>query len=231
MNPIVIGLGITIIVLIYILYTFYNTKAKTLSSTASLKATNPSITSISEPTSTRYAYGIWVYVNSWGDNTNNKVIFSRANNMSVYLSPSAPTLNCDIYMSDASTKTIQITDNFPLQRWVYIIISLDNQFLDCYLDGKLVKSSRLYSVSNSTIIIPATPSSDTATSPVVLGSTNPFDAVISKFTRWTNPMDPGTAWSTYLSSNSSSFFGSLKSYGASLNILKDNSSYANLQLF
>jgi hypothetical protein len=231
MNPIVIGLGITIIILIFILYTFYNTKSNTLSSTASLKATNPSITSISEPTSTRYAYGIWVYVNSWGDNSNKKVIFSRANNMSVYLSPSSPILNCDIVMSDTTTKTIQITDNFPLQRWIYIIISLDNQFLDCYLDGKLVKSSRLYSVSNSTIIIPATPSSDTATSPIVLGSSNPFDAVISKFTRWTNPMDPGTAWTTYLSSNSSSFFGSLKSYGASLNILKDNSNYANLQLF
>ena len=230
MNPIVIGLGITILVLLYLLYIYYNTTSNTLSSTASLKVVNPSITSISEPTSTRYAYGIWVYVNSWNNNNINKVIFSRSNNISVYLTPSSPTLNCDVTMSNNTTKTIQITDNFPLQRWVYVIVSLDNQYLDCYLDGKLVKSSRLYSTYAGGTIIPATPGSST-TSPIVLGSSTPFDAVISKFTRWTTPMDPATAWSTYLSSNSSSFFGSLRSYGASLNILKDNSSYANLQLF
>jgi hypothetical protein len=230
MNPIVIGLGITILVLLYLLYTYYNTKSKTLSSTASLKATNPSITSISEPTSTTYAYGIWVYVNSWNNNNIEKVIFNRPSNIKVYLSASSPTLNCDVTMSDASIKTIQITDNFALQRWVHIIVSLDNQYLDCYLDGKLVKSSRLYSVTNSTTIIPATPGSS-STSAIVLGSSTPFDAVVSKFTRWTSPMDPETAWKTYLSTNSSSMFGSIGSYGASINILKDSSKYANLQLF
>lgn len=231
MNPIVIGLGILIVVLLYLLYTYYYTTSKTLTTNASLKVSNPSITTINDPTSARYAYGIWVYVNSWSDNTNIKTIFSRANNIKVYLSPNATTLNCDIYMSNASTKTITITDNFPLQRWVYIIVSLDNQFIDCYLDGKLVKSSRLYSVYAGGTIIPATPGSDAATSPIVLGSSIPFDAVVSKFIRWNTPMDPETAWKTYLSSNSTSIFGTLNTYGASINILKDNSKYANLQLF
>jgi hypothetical protein len=37
-----------------------------------------------------------------------------------------------------------ITDNFPLQKWVYIIISVDNQYVDAYLDGKLIQSHRFY---------------------------------------------------------------------------------------
>jgi hypothetical protein len=229
MNFIVIGLGITIIVLLYLLYTYYNTSSKALLKTASLKASNPSITSISEPRSSRYAYGIWTYVNSW-DNTNTKVIFSRANNLKLYLSASEPSLYCDVYMNDGSTKTTLITDNYLIQRWVHIIISLDNQFLDCYLDGKLVKSSRLYGTSKTPTSTPAIPPSDTT--PIIIGSSNPFDAVVSNFVRWTNPMDPDTAWKTYLSGNGLQTLGSsFNSYGAKLNIMQNNTNYANLQLF
>jgi hypothetical protein len=45
-------------------------------------------------------------------------------------------------------------------------------------------------------------------------------------------MDPETAWKTYLSSNTTqSIGGSLNSYRANLNILQNNTNYANLQLF
>ena len=230
MNPIVIGLGIIIVILLYLLYTYYNTTSNTLIATASLKVANPDITSISDAKSGRYAYGIWLYVNSW-DNTNLKTIFSRSNSIKLYLNNSSPTLKCDILMSDGTTKTTIITDNFPIQRWVYVIVSLDNQFLDCYLDGKLVKSTRLYGTDTTATATPQTPPADTV--PIKLGNLNslPFDAVVSKFTRWTKPMDPQTAWSTYLSTNSSSTLGSFQSYGANLNIVKDKMNYANLQLF
>jgi hypothetical protein len=230
MNFIVIGLGITIIVLLYLLYTYYTTSSKALVSTASLKVSNPSITSISESTSTRYAYGIWLYVNSW-DNTNTKTIFERSNNIKLFLGKTTPSLYCDIYMSDGTTKSILVTDNYPIQRWVHIILSLDNQFLDCYLDGKLIKSSRLFGTSKSNTAVPATPPGDST--PITIGSSSTqFDAVVSKFVRWTKPMDPETAWKTYLSSNTTQMLGgSMNSYSAKLNILQNNASYAKLQLF
>jgi len=43
---------------------------------------------------------------------------------------------------------ILITNNYPIQKWCYIVISVDNNFIDCYLDGKLVLSQKTY-VSNS----------------------------------------------------------------------------------
>jgi hypothetical protein len=36
--------------------------------------------------------------------------------------------------------TTTITTNFPLQKWVQVIISIDNYLLDLYLDGKLMNS-------------------------------------------------------------------------------------------
>ena len=317
MNTTLIILGVIIAILIYVLYYFYApSNATVLSSKANLNAANPPITSINAPTNTRYGYGIWVYVNSW-NSTTDKIIFSRSNNITLRLDKSKPSLYCDVTMNDGKTvhKTL-ITDNFPLQKWVFVIVSVDNQFLDCYLDGKLVKSTRLYqykdrggwhghegfrstwgrnkdgssqgapqpgapsqyiapspsSQSNSpssspspeassnpsfsrsspspapssgspapapaggqgqnTILIPAVPPSETT--PIILGSNKPFDAVVASFTRWSSPVDPQTAWNSYTGGNTPgglSRLGNLGSYGANLSILQNNSEYSKITLF
>jgi len=231
MNITLIILGIVLIILVYVLYTYSTSgSGSSLTTTASLKATNPPITSINSPTSVNYAYGIWIYVNTW-DNNVKKIIFSRNNNISVYLDTMTPSLKCDITMSNSSVQTILITDNFPIQKWVYIIVSVDNQIVDAYLDGKLVKSQRVYvpATARSPELMPMTPP-DLST-PIILGS-NPFDAVVSKFNRWTSPMDPQTAWNNYLSGNgSTSYASSLSSFNANLSILKDNVIYSKFSLF
>jgi len=202
-----------------------------LSDNASLTTTSPPITAINSPTNTRYAYGIWVYVNSW-DNTKEKVIFSRKDNISLTLDTNKPSLYCNVTMSDTTTinKTL-ITDNFPLQKWVFVIVSIDNQFLDCYLDGKLVKSTRLYrgADTGSIVLLPAIPPKETT--PIILGST-PFDAVVASFTRWITPMDPQTAWNAYMAGNSNgSIMPNISSFGANLFIVKNNLAYSNVKLF
>ena len=326
MNITLIILGVIIAILIYVLWYYYSPgNSSVLSSKANLNATNPPITSLNSPTNTRYGYGIWVYVNSW-NNQNDKIIFSRDKNIKLRLDKSKPSLYCDITMSDGTTesKTL-ITDNFPLQKWVFVIVSVDNQFLDCYLDGKLVKSTRLYqhkgakghegfiegwntwgrngdgssrgnrqpgssgsstpssgsssgsstpssgsstpssgssspssgssspssgssspssrasgsstpaSGSNNvqqTILIPAVPPSETT--PVILGSNKPFDAVVASFTRWSSPVDPQTAWNAYTGGNTPTGLGklgNLGSYGANLSILQNNSEYSKITLF
>lgn len=233
MNTTLIILGVIIAILIYVLwYYYYPSNSAVLSQKANLNAANPDITSLNNPTNTRYGYGIWIYVNSW-NNQNDKIIFSRAKNITLRLDKSSPTLYCDIVMSDGTTvnKTM-ITDNFPLQKWVYVIVSIDNQFLDCYLDGKLVKSTRLYQKKGNTTLIPLVPPSETT--PIKLGSSIPFDAVVASFTRWSSPVDPQTAWSTYIGGNTPTGLGkmgNLGSYGANLSILQNNSEYSKITLF
>jgi hypothetical protein len=240
MNSVVIILGIVIIVLIYVLYKYYSNTASTLQSTqTSLNTVTPPITKLSSPTNTRYSYGIWLYVNSWDPNVN-KTIFSRAGNLRVYLSKTTPTLNVDISMSDNTNQTMIVTDNFPLQKWVYIIVSVDNQFIDIYLDGKLVKSQRFYSPATSAgtnALMPKIPSDLTV--PVFLGNSDVsagpftvFDAYIAQFYRWAVPMDPQTAWNYYMAGNGqSTVTGALSAYGANLQILQNNVAQSTYQLF
>lgn len=230
MNYIAIILAIIIVSLLYFLYVYIYASQSTLTQNASLKTTT-TITTINKPTNTRYAYGIWVYVNSW-NNLNKKVIFSRNNNISLYLDQNKPSLYCDITMNKAekvplSTTTL-ITDNFPIQKWVYVILSVDNQFLDCYLDGKLVKSSRIYVVDSvkKMTYIPLAPS---ATTPILLGAI-PFDAAVSRFNRWTHPMDPQTAWDNYMKGNGNRSIMSA-TYGADLSIKQNNLEFSKINLF
>jgi hypothetical protein len=238
MNYYLIILGILIVLLIVFLYYFvYTTNNKVLSVQANLKVSNPAITSINNPTSRRYAYGIWIYVNSW-DNTRDKTIFTRENNITLKLAATSPTLICSIITDNPTTPSIEtpITDNFPLQKWVFVVLSIDNQFLDCYLDGKLVRSSKIQTqlTGNNTngamtTYIPKTPSEST---PVQLGTN--VDIVIASFTRWSAPVDPQTVWSEYAKGNNNSFmsrFTNMKSYGANISILQNNMEYSKINLF
>ena len=92
MNGIAIILAIVVILLFYILYRFFMLKSTELTSTASLLEQNPKISIENKPTSTRYSYGIWIYVNSW-DSSIDKTIFERTNNIKLYFSKAAPVLN------------------------------------------------------------------------------------------------------------------------------------------
>lgn len=220
MNYRIVALGIILLLLIYVLYWYVFNRNVSLSSSKTLYSVNTPITSISSPTSYIYSYGIWVYVNSWDSNIV-KTIFSRDQNIKLYLGKSEPTLNCNINLNNR-VESVEITDNFPMQKWVHIIVSLDNDFFDAYIDGKLVKSVKLQNIVK-------TPS---ATAPIILGSiqsTGVFDAYVSKFVRWTFAMDPQTAWNNYMAGNGSSTFFS--NYNANLTILQNNAEYQKVNLF
>ena len=114
-------------------------------------------------------------MNSW-DTSKEKVIYHRNENIKVYFDNIAPVLKCDITMNSGGVKTIEITDAFPLQKWTQIIVSADNQYVDAYIDGKLVKSSRIYDeTSTEGIDTPKVPLS-TSTSMQLGGG---YDAYVS----------------------------------------------------
>jgi hypothetical protein len=232
MNLVAIILAIVVILLFYVLYNFFLLKSTELTKTASLNAKNPSIKIENSPTSLRYAYGIWIYVHSW-DSSIEKTIYSRTNNIKVYFDKTSPILKCDITMDNEASNTLEITDNFPLQKWTHIMVSVDNQYVDSYIDGKLIKSGRMYTSkiagtdgSNAT-----TPKSPTDVD-MILGGETTFDAYISKFQHWDKPTDPQTAWNTYNEGNGQ---GSMKnfvsSYGIDLSILKDNVEQSKYKIF
>ena len=224
MDTITIILIVAILVLLYVLYAYFTDSSSELVPTASLLTQVQAISNISGPKNTRYAHSVWIYVNTWDNNTD-KVIFSRADNLKLYLDKTSPVLKLDVTMNDttSSTETMIITNNFPLQKWVNVTISMDNQFADAYIDGKLVRSQRFFkkTADNNSAITDIPTGKEI---PVYLGNTGGnFDAYATKFKRWTTPIDPETAWDIYMKGNGSSKMASaLNDIGIDLSILQNN---------
>jgi hypothetical protein len=211
-----IVLGIIIIILIYTLYVFFVAKSSVIGSSVSLKDSNDSITEINSGQSTRYSYGIWVYVNTW-DATREKTIFERKENIRVWLAKDEPSLYFTITCvgtngSSLTDQNILITDNFSIQKWVYIVVSADNTIIDAYLDGKLVNSTKLETSPNQ-------PASAT-NAPIEYGSG--WDCYVAGLQNWSTPIGPQEVWDNYMASNDNSLSRFFGSYTMDVAVNKDN---------
>ena len=222
MEPVTIILGVIIILLVYFLYINY-WKQNVLFEKINLNNSVPNITyaSLSNPGSTRYSYGLWVYVNSW--NTSQKNIISRGNDFSLYLDQTSPILWCKIGVKpDASSANIIITNNFPIQKWTHVIVSVDNNIIDFYIDGKLLLSKQINGipvVSTADISFGGS-SISTASATTAPANSSAPDIFLAKVYRWVYPMDPQSAWNEYLSGNGQSLL--IPNYNVQLELLKDN---------
>ena len=232
MNTLAFVLGIVIVILIYILYKFFSQKATTLVETSSLNETQDAITIKNSPTSTKYSYAVWIYINSWytssqASTNTGKKIFARSNNLELYFENNSPVLKCRVTTENSGEETTSsseefiVSKNFPLQKWTQVIVSADNQYFDCYIDGKLVTSVRVHNPS-----IPA------STATMFLGGGTLFDAYVSKFQHWAEANSPQTAYESYLAGNGqTTLFQQLAAYGLDVTVLKDNIEYSRFNLF
>lgn len=219
MNFVVILLGILVILLLYYLYTTYMVTSSKLSSYLDLNKSNTAIqySTLASRDSQRYSYGVWIYVNSW-NSTNKKPIISRgttsAPDFKLEIGDTTTTLTCIIGDTQSS---IKITDNFPLQKWTYVIVSIDSQIVDFYLDGKIVKSMKLTYVPK------------VSKSNIEIGDKTLPDIYLASLNRWPTPMDPQTAWNNYLQGNglpNTSTGTNLK-----LSVLQDNITQKTFSLY
>jgi hypothetical protein len=189
MDTLVIILIIVIIVLIYFLYRT-SKKASTNNKTTlyNLNTNTATVNSadLTNPKSQRFSYSAWIFVNSW-NNTIQKNIYKNSSGLiSLDLAASIPTLSTRIGTSPTPTD-ITITQNFPIQKWVYVVISVDSQTVDCYLDGKLLKSTQLS--------VPPTLSDNYSI------SFGKFDAYVTGFKYEATPLNPQQVWSNYMAGN------------------------------
>ena len=78
------------------------------------------------------------------------------------------------------------------QKWTYITVSVDNSYVDSYLDGKLVKSIKIEGLQSSH-----------TDANVYLGGKviTPSDIQVSNFLRWTNALTPQDVWNEFNKGN------------------------------
>ena len=145
--------------------------------------------------SNNYAYSIWFYVNDWQYKfSDKKNLIKRTTNGAEQ--KSNPYIYLDKYSNDIIIKITTVNNgdnentcsvrNFPLQRWVNLIISLNGRTLDVYLDGKLVRTCILSGVAKAM-----------GESDIELTPNGGFAGWTSRLKYWANPLNPQDAYNVY----------------------------------
>jgi hypothetical protein len=203
MDKIIIVLIIVIIILIYFLYRT-SKKASTMNTSVlyNLNNSTPVINSadLTNPKSQSFSYSTWIFVNSWNNTIAKNVLTNSSGLIRLDLGTTTPTLTTQIGTNDK----IYITQNFPIQKWVYVVVSVDSQTVDCYLDGKLLTSTKLNN-------LPAITDSYT----VSFGN---FDAYVTGFKYESKPLNPQQVWSNYMKGNG--YTGG--KFGVNVSLTKDD---------
>ncbi len=224
-------LGVVLVVVIY--YFMYNSGSTVLSNKLDLGIVQPPIPVASlglNPASPRYSIEMWMYVYNF--NGSSTYIVSRAakeatnanllKNIGIKIDGASPKLTLEYTVPDTTPSSFKqeskvITDNLPLQTWVHLIVSVDNTFVDVYMNGKLVKSFQ------DKIQAP----SDTAT--MDYGVVNCY---LAKLARTTSATDPQSAWDKYIAGNGENPLAKyLASFGLSLTLQKNNQDYSKVTIF
>jgi len=133
-----------------------------------------------------------------GDTINNLYIIQSVvkststnvvNSLTSFIIPTPSTYEFDL--------AVVMVENFPIQKWVNLIISFYGTTLDIYLDGKLAR----------TVVLPnIVYANNISSSNVVLTPNGGFDGLTSKFQYFANALNPTQAWDIYTKGYSNNMF-------------------------
>lgn len=181
--------------------------------------------------SSNFTYSTWFYVNDWNyrfgepkvllgrlDDNNNgspSIVFdAMENNITVMVS---------CYPQQTDAKSVQhqcVVKNFPLQKWVNLIISVYGRTLDVYIDGKLVR----------TCVMPGVAKMNTKSN-IVVTPNGGFNGWTSNFMYWDNSTNPQEAYNIYKGGFGGSLLGNLfNKYRIKFAFLTDNKEVSSIEI-
>jgi hypothetical protein len=130
-------------------------------------------------------------------------------------------------------------DAFPIQKWVYVVVSVSSNFVEAYINGKFVTA---VNINNNTTygingvyqaLAPKDPNSGATFSFGGQGSTmddgtirqNGCQVVLSQLSRWDTPLSSGDVYNNYLKGNgeSTSIWG--PSYHFNISLSQNQNTY------
>jgi hypothetical protein len=127
--------------------------------------------------SDEFSYGMWLNINKLEQN--NIMLFNRKDELKIFIENSALKIN-------RGTNDYEIMSNFPLQKWVHVIVTVENiktekSFVNAYIDGKMVRSYQIPYIKG-------------AETKVELGN---LDAKLVGLKRWKYPLNPAMVLNEY----------------------------------
>jgi len=215
-------LGVICFILFIYFLSWYMGNTSTLSSNFADGATSLEVpaASISDGNATSYTFSAWIYVKEWSA-LSPKTIFKRGTDQpSMKMKQFENTVDIKLKLINGTTLTVSV-ENVPLQKWTNLVMTVSDQSLDVYLDGKLVKTKVLEGSSPSI-------ATDLA---VFLTPDGGFNGFTSRFKYWSEALNPQEVWNVYTSGPGgnflTNFFGS---YKLQLNFIKGTETKASITI-
>jgi hypothetical protein len=193
------------------------------------------------PSSTDFTYSTWIYVNNWNTKLGkDKIILQRKSSGDKF----SPQLKLDDYKNDLTITTSYSSgsggtsgrstisnqeckvNNIPLQKWIHILITVNNRALDTYIDGKLVKTCIIDGPPNVTgnTNVDICPKNGTS-------GKSGFDGFIAKVRYYSRALNPREVYELYKEGYSNSMLGNLfNRYKLKFSYIKDNEEVGSLEL-
>ncbi len=201
--------GIVLIIILYLVY-IYAFKNSRDSLIAAQSTDNKIVIKKKIKNEINCTYSLWLFVSQWKSDPNPKHIMTRevdggGYSPTVYFDGNVNNMHID-FSSDNSSDNIQIND-FPLQSWTNLIISINTNVVDIYINGKLIRSATLSKPpdqpSNNLylgIFNPKSswPNPSSNSDGLIQPELMPFVGFLSTVTYISGPITPDTAWSIYM---------------------------------
>jgi len=240
MNIVIIILGIVVVLLSYYIYRLLTAPPSYINNTYLGQDSIPTIkpSTITDPYSSSYTVGFWVFVNTFSQDiskaSNNGYFLTYGNDLSgkgsltsnvcaFSMDATTPTMHTHVLYGpkdDLKIQKITISDNFPIQTWTYVLVTVNNYYADCYVNGKLVVSSQLNGPS-ATI-----PQDDKNPPTLTLFGNTKVDVYITGLFWVKTPVDPQTAWNYYNQGNGNATGSGVSStYHLEVELTKDATVY------
>jgi len=215
-----------LVVIIYLFYVYFIATTNRIVNSLYLNQTggNLDTTITTSPTVTSFSVGLWIYFNSWNTGTSKNIIKMKTDKgnqfLSLDLGDTKPELSTTVTIPESAVPKIIITENFPVQKWVYVIVSVSGSIVDCYLDGRLISS---YQLGGSGSIGVA------GSQAIVVSYGKNVDAYIYNFERYLYPMDTSTAQTKYYYGAPTASTGN--AYNVTVSVTKGGSPITSGSLF
>ena len=250
MNYLIIILAIIVILLVYYIYTVV-TATPVVGKNIDL--TQPPVviksSTITNPYSANYSVGVWVYISNFTQNSQIDRFLTYGTTLhpkmfSLRMDSGKPLLYCDVLVNDSTKspkytpQSVQLTsenESFPIQKWTYVVVSVSNTFIECYLNGRFVSAVKVD--GNGLYVLEPAAGADIESGPTFrFGAkgtkmdsdstrSNGCPVVLTGLSRWDVPLSAGDVYNNYMkgNGNSSSMLGS--SYSMDINVKKDKNVY------
>lgn len=254
-----IVLGVILVILLYVIYVYFASSASTLATIVdcSKKSTYVDGTKLSNPTSSSFTYGLWIYIRDWASTTTTTSsgitnIFYRSgfttstgtakNTLHVFLENSSPKLcvqfsDCTVgssYTKNTEAKAPTTNDTYAYDAAITASSAVPLQkwlYLVVSVDGGIYVDIYIDGKMVKTAVLkyPVVGQGATTTSTDVPGVViGPFNGYVSTFTNWGYALDPQTVWSYYMKGNGNSLG---TTYGVDMSILKNEETQSKYRLF